>query len=128
MLIAYNIHTTEGEVRLVAIHGPTEISVIQKNNGNLTLPNATPSHSNSGDIIIKKALIKIDGKNAGKVGIWGRDLIISKSGGINIENIDSTKNNKESGVSINSNSLFLQSDGTIQTFNEFNSLRKIFRH
>ena len=118
---ADNINSTNGEVRLVASHGATEISVEPNVNGNLPLPNITPSNANSGDIQIKNAFISISGDRGGRIAIWGRDVTFSDFGELHIINTGSPIRNFENGISIQASSLLLQ-NGSIQSITPFFSV------
>jgi filamentous hemagglutinin family protein len=98
------ITTPTGEMRLVALQGTGSVSLDKSANGALSLPDATPTLTNSGRISLNNSVINTTGGRASRIGLWGGavSLTNSRAGAVNNEAIDV---NSENGIDIHSSSL-----------------------
>jgi filamentous hemagglutinin family protein len=94
-----NLTAPEGEIRLVAAQGRRDVSLKRTREGTLSLPNATPSVRNAGEVTVRRSRITTSGEGGGRVAVWGGDVSL-KEGGISADNEGSTNAGPSRGVVI----------------------------
>jgi len=95
-----------GQIRLVAAQGRSDVSLERTPEGTLSLPNATPSVRNAGEVSVQRSDITTSGEGGGRVAVWGGDVSL-KERGISAKNEGSTNAGPSHGVVIKARDLTL---------------------
>ncbi|MBA3493646.1 MAG: filamentous hemagglutinin N-terminal domain-containing protein, partial [Gammaproteobacteria bacterium] len=89
-----------GQIRLVAAQGRRDVSLEPTREGTLSLPNATPSVRNAGEVTIQRSRITTSGEGGGRVAVWGGNISLKEGSAISADNDGSTNAGPSDGVVI----------------------------
>ncbi|MFI3195336.1 MAG: filamentous hemagglutinin N-terminal domain-containing protein [Methylococcaceae bacterium] len=108
---ATQLKANGGEIRLIALQGNGEISLLKDINGDLPLPIAIPAISNAGQITISadnldltNASLETSGNGGGRIALWGGETKLINSAAF-ADNSGVSDANSGKGVEIQSYSL-----------------------
>ena len=106
-----------GQIRLVAAQGRSDVSLERTPEGTLSLPNATPSVRNAGEVSVQRSDITTSGEGGGRVAVWGGNVSLKEDGGISAKNEGSTNAGPSRGVVIKARDLTLSKASINSTAN-----------
>ncbi|MGH8458709.1 MAG: hypothetical protein ACRESV_05110, partial [Nevskiales bacterium] len=95
-----NLAAPAGQIRLVAAQGRSDVSLEPTREGALSLPNATPSVRNAGEVSVRRSEISTSGEGGGRVAVWGGNVSFKEGSAISADNDGSTNAGPSRGVVI----------------------------